>query len=193
MPALLEGEVDDLGRGEPPKTESGHLRSRRKEQPGDVEVACHRPGGKPPLLDEIGAVALKQLIGRRRGGDWLGHRHDSPATKVRQQRRHALGGAPQPVAHGASGDEELLHPVGREIAHIQTSTHQPPADVSHDTQLIAHRVRPIALRLQLRTEPSHIGDKRADDLHPQGISHHCLLSGLHLERKPRPFERSRLG
>jgi hypothetical protein len=149
-----------------------------------VEVTCHRPGGEAPLFDEIDAVVLKELLGRRRRHGGLGDRHDRQATEVREQRRHALRREPQRVAGCASRDEELLDTLRREIADIETSVRQPSAHVGHQAELIAHRVRPITLCLELRTEPRDVADERANDLHPRrNATHDCLLSELHLERK----------
>ena len=157
-----------------------------------MEVARHGRRGEAPLLHEVDAVGLEEFLGRRPGGGGLGDGHDPQAAKVLEQRRHPLGGAPQNVACGSSRSKEVLHTLGREITSAQTLPGQPPTDMGHHMELICDRVAPIALALEFRTEPGHVGDERAHDLDPGWITHSGLLSGLHLQRKPGPIRTSGL-
>ena len=73
--------------------------------------------------------------------------------------------------------------IAGEVSDIEIAGRQPPADVRQKAELVASGVRPIALPLELRPEAGDVGDERTDDSYTRRVSHRCLLSELHCERK----------
>jgi hypothetical protein len=79
--------------------------------------------------------------------------------------------------------EELPDTIRGEVSEIEIAGRQPPAEVRQEAELVARGVRPIALPFEFRPEAGHIGHKRTDDSYTRRVSHRCLLSELHCERK----------
>jgi hypothetical protein len=148
-----------------------------------VHVARNRRLAEPPFLLEISAIPVEYPL------DWcgrnhdLGHGNDPEATEMGQQRRDTFLRAPQHVTGVSPCHEELLDTIRGEVSDIEIAGRQPPAEVRQEAELVARGVRPIALPFEFRPEAGHIGHERTDDSYTRWLSHRCLLSELHCERK----------
>ncbi len=83
VPALLSNKRDDRAGPKLLKAEPRPLQPGREDQAGDVKVACDRRSRKTPLLYEVAAEILEQLLGRRGGDGWFRDWNCARATQVR--------------------------------------------------------------------------------------------------------------